>query len=511
MTRMRILLTLLLVYIAYPAVAQQENDLGTEAQRAEGKEVYDIKCAHCHGYEGDASAVATPYLRPTPRDFTSGNYKFRSTASGELPTTEDIKRSIRLGMPYTSMPAWEGILSETEITDLAYYLKTFEPAFDGPYGNPTVVEIPRAPSYSADPDHLARGQEIFAANQCADCHGENGRGNGESAPELMDDWGDPIRAADMTKRWTFRAGATREDIYRTFMTGLNGTPMPSYEQTIDAEDRWALVDYVWSLSRDTPDYGTTVTVQGRSGELVLSEGLFEAAPQVYFPIVGQITEPGRAFYPGVNGISVKAVYNNSEIAIQLQWHDMTAETDGMNNPLIEMPMFDPAQPDTTMDGWSDAVAILLPSRTPEGLERPYFMFGDSRFPMSIWYTDLATDSAAVLIGQGSGRIADNGIALERSASYEDGVWTVQFKGPRNQGELTMPEATFVPISFTIWDGFNGERGNKRGLSAWYHLYLEPMETQSAVLPMAKWFLIVLGAELLIVGLVNLRARRRKTA
>ena len=75
----------------------------------------------------------------------------------------------------------------------------------------------------------------------------------------------------------------------------------------------------------------------------------------------------------------------------------------------------------------------------------------------------------------------------------------------------MPEATFVPISFTVWDGFSGERGNKRGLSAWYHLYLEPMEAQSAVLPMAKWFLIVLGAELLIVALVNLRARRRKTA
>ncbi|MXX97481.1 MAG: c-type cytochrome [Rhodothermaceae bacterium] len=507
---MRYLLPLLLIGFAPPALAQQENDLGTEAQRAEGKEIYDIKCAHCHGYEGDANAVATPYLRPTPRDFTSGNYKFRSTESGELPTTEDIKRSIRLGMPYTSMPPWEGILSESEITNLAYYLKTFEPAFDGPYGNPTVVEIPRAPSYSEDPDHLARGREIFEANQCTDCHGVNGRGNGHSAPELVDDWGFPIRPADMTKRWTYRASATREEVYRTFMTGLNGTPMPSYLQTIsDEEDRWALVDYVWSLSRDTPEYGTVVSVQGQTGELELGDELFADASEAYFPIVGQVIEPGRAFYPGVNGISVKAVYNVSEIAIQLQWHDMTAEAEGMNHPAIEVPMFDPMQPDTLVEGWSDAVAVLLPSRTPEGLERPYFMFGDSRFPMAIWYTDLATDSAAVLTGQGAGRITDNGIELERTAEYEDGVWSVRLKGSRTLGNYIMQESSFVPISFTAWDGFNAERGNMRGLSAWYHLYLEPIETESAALPMAKWFLIVLAAEIIIVGLVRLRTRRRK--
>ena len=504
---MRVLLFLLLIWTVPCSVAQ---DLGTDAQRAAGKKIYEIKCAHCHGYAGDADAVATPYLRPAPRDFTSGNYKFRSTESGELPTTEDIKRSIRLGMPYTSMPPWEGILSEDEITGLAYYLKTFESAFTGPYGNPRVVEIPKAPSYSDNPEHLARGREIFEANQCTDCHGANGRGNGFSAPELMDDWGDPIRPADMTKRWTFRAGATREAVYRTFMTGLNGTPMPSYMQTISEEDdRWALVDYVWSLSRDTPEYGTVVTVPGQKTELELSDELFEDVPETYFPIVGQIIEPGRAFYPGVNGVSVKAVYSSSQIAIELQWHDMTAETQGSNHPAVKVPMFDPAVPDTLMRGWSDAVAALLPSRAPAGPERPYFMFGDSKFPMTMWYTDLATDSAAVLTGQGSGRIIDNGIDLERTAMYEDGVWTVRFKGARTLGDYTMQEEAFVPISFTVWDGYNGERGNKRGLSAWYHLYLEPMEAESAVFPMAKWFLIVLAAELIIVGLVRLRVLRRE--
>ena len=509
MNMMRIAIFSLAVVLTPVAVAQQSNDLGTEEQRNAGKVLYDIKCAHCHGYAGDAVSVATPYLRPTPRDFTSGNYKFRSTASGELPTREDLERSIRDGMPYTSMPAWEGILSDAEITNLAYYLKTFDAAFAGPYGNPAVVDIPSPPRYSDDAGHLAQGRAVFEANQCADCHGDNGRGNGLSAPDLEDEWGYPIRPADMTKRWTYRASPTREDIYRTFMTGLNGTPMPSYQQSITEEDRWALVDYVWSLSRSTPDYGTVATAIGQHVPVDINDPeLFADAPATYFPIVGQVIEPGREFYPGVNGISIKAVYDTVHIALQLQWHDMTAEANGHNHPNLEVPMFNPGQPDTTAGDWSDAVAVLFPAATPEGLVRPYFMFGDTENPMSIWFADMATDTTAVLLGQGAGLITDTDIPVERIASYDDGVWTVALKGARQMQDLSFDESTFVPIAFSVWDGFNRERGNKRGLSAWYHMYLEPIEQPSALLPMAKWAVIVLLFELALVGLVRWRSGRK---
>ena len=86
--------------LAVPAQAQ-EPDLGTDAQREAGKVLYDAKCAHCHGLTGDGIGPATDYLRPAPRDFTSSTFKFRSSMSGELPSDEDIKRSIREGMPYT--------------------------------------------------------------------------------------------------------------------------------------------------------------------------------------------------------------------------------------------------------------------------------------------------------------------------------------------------------------------------------------------------------------------------
>jgi len=396
--------------------------------------------------------------------------------------------------------------------DLAYYLKTFNDDFDGPYGSPEVIAVPRAPDY--DEGNLARGREVFEANQCADCHGENGRGNGPSALDLVDEWGYPIRAADMTKRWTFRASATREDIYRTFTTGLNGTPMPSYQQTIDEEDRWALVDYVWSLSRDEPEYGTTVRAVGASAALDVMqwETLFADAPSVYFPIVGQLIEQGRSFYPGVNGIEIRAVYDQDEIAFLLSWHDMTAEQEGSNHPAIEVPLFDPAVPDTNLGQYSDAVALLLPAEMPEGLTRPYFMFGDAKNAMSVWFKDLATDSATVFTGTGSNSLAETDESIESHAVYNDGVWTVILKGERITATgLHFAESAFTPVTFSVWDGLSQERGNKRGISAWYHVYLEPLETESPLFPMAKWALIVLVVEIGLIGAVRWRVRRRGSA
>ena len=71
-----------------------------------GKELYDRWCAECHGYEGKGDGSAASYMLPRPRDFTPGIYQIRTTASGELPTDEDMFAVIRDGMPGTAMPGW---------------------------------------------------------------------------------------------------------------------------------------------------------------------------------------------------------------------------------------------------------------------------------------------------------------------------------------------------------------------------------------------------------------------
>lgn len=499
-----------MVLIPLTALAQAEPDLGTEEQREAGRVLYMDKCAQCHGDEGRGDGIAESYFRPKPRDFTAGVFKVRTTASGELPTDGDLKRIIRDGMPYTGMPGWPS-LSDREITNVVYFIKTFNDDFSGPYGVPDVVEIPDPPRSSDE--SIARGREVYIENQCFDCHGDKGRGDGPSATTLEDQWDDHINAADLTKRWTFIGGTTRRDIYRTFTTGLDGSPMPSY--TIDpVEDRWALVDYVHSLSDDEPNYGTVVWASPVEGSLDLAtiDTLFRDVRGTLYPVVGQVIEPGRAFMPGVDAIQVKAVYNADDIAFQLKWHDMAAETGPgrSNSPSTAVPDTQSVVRDTTFSGaYSDAVAIQIPSQPSPGIEKPYFMFGDAKRSVDLWFADLAGDSAHALLGRGSENITEGDDDLEFSARYEDGEWTAVFKRARTkEGGSSFEEDTFVPIAFSVWDGFNEERGNRRGLTSWYHVYVEPTDRPSALIPMLKWGVLTL---LLQIGLITIVRRRRRKA
>ncbi len=361
------------------------------------------------------------------------------------------------------------------------------------------IAVPSAPSITEE--QMTRGKELFEINQCMDCHGDQGRGNGKSAPTLADKWDIHIKPADLTKRWTFRNGGTQQDIWRTVTTGLDGSPMPAYEFDTP-EDKWALVNYVYSLSEDEPNYGTAVFATGTSDELDISQGqaLFANARRSYFPIVGQVVEPGRSFYPGVNGLEVAAVYNENDIAFLLVWHDMDAQLDGSNSPAMDPGTFDvSAELDSTVM-YSDAAALIFPSEMPAGTVKPYFMFGDSKNPVDIWFKDLAKSNAELFEGKGSGNVQPISGALESYSNYENGEWTLILKRSRVDEEgLSFAEEQFVPVTFSVWDGFYKERGNKRGISSWYYVYLEAMVQESPVGPMLGYGLLTL---LLSVGLVG---------
>src|SRR5207253_6393771 len=147
----------------------------------------------------------------------------------------------RHGMPYTSMPAWTNF-SDQEASDLAYFITTFSPDFAKPENASKPVPLPSAPK--ATKESVEAGKKLFSDNGCVKCHGTFGRGDGRSAPTLTDDWGYPIRPADLAQNWTFRGGASREDIFRTMTTGLNGTPMPSFADALTPEQRWAITDFI---------------------------------------------------------------------------------------------------------------------------------------------------------------------------------------------------------------------------------------------------------------------------
>jgi hypothetical protein len=136
--------------------------------------------------------------------------------------------------------------------------------------------------------------------------------------------------------------------------------------------------------------------------------------------------------------------------------------------------------------FSDAVAIQIPSQAPTGARKPYFIFGDGQNPVDLWFFDLAGSEPLQFTGRGSADIAPNDTGdVTGVASYDQGEWSVIFKRPlRATGRHVLPDE-FMPIAFSVWDGFSRERGNRRGLTAWYSLYVEPEEVASAVGPMIR--------------------------
>jgi mono/diheme cytochrome c family protein len=537
-------LVMVAAFAAAARVAAAAPELGTDAERQAGARLYEKNCAQCHGEKGDGKGVAAPFVLPKPRDFTSGKFKIRTTPSGSLPTDEDLARIIRVGMPYTAMPAWRDF-SDADVRNLVYYVKSLSPEFANPGRQPKPIDVPSAPM--SGKDSIEKGKKIYADLGCANCHGELGRGDGPSAPALKDDWGNPIRPADLTKRWTFRGGPKKTDVFRAFSTGLNGTPMPSFFDSLDADARWDLVAYIESLGEDDePDYATVVIAKKIAKAIDPSDPkTFEDAKTAYFPVVGQIMQKVREFHPSANGIAVRAVYNDDDLALELRWHDMRADTTGKNAPDAKVPDEEDANPDGAAPGggsvwgeaeetapapsggggfweeegggakggpsseFSDAVAVQFPTELPMTIRKPYFLFGDKERSVDLWFVDLAQKKPTLYLGRGSDALESRGPrALAVVSSYDHGEWTVVFKRKlRSRGEASFEEGSFWPIAFSVWDGVERERGSKRGLTNWWTLYLEPAGGPAPQTVMAKWAVGVFAVEIVVIAWAR---RRRRT-
>ena len=214
---------LILLVAVFPMIAFAQGKQAPAASEA-GKVLYDDKCAHCHGIEGAGDGSAAENLLPRPRDFTRGIYKIRSTESGQLPTDQDLFDIISNGMPGSSMPAWGEILSENERRQLVAHIKTFHDGFEG--ASPRLIDVSGKVSYSEE--SVAEGKEFYTNLGCVDCHGVVGRGDGTSAPDLTDEWGFRTWPANLWHPWNFRGGATTEAIFKRFIGGIAGSPMPSF-------------------------------------------------------------------------------------------------------------------------------------------------------------------------------------------------------------------------------------------------------------------------------------------
>jgi cytochrome c oxidase cbb3-type subunit I/II len=208
-----------------------------------GAEVFDRFCVSCHGKHGDGRGYSAQWLDPAPRDFTGGIFKWRSTPSGSLPTDEDLVRTVSRGLRHTNMPSWAP-LGDRAVRDVVEYVKTFSPRWQTETPREAIKIPPEPPD---DEQSRKKGGELYVQMGCFNCHGAKGKGDGPAMPTLLDDWGHKIVPYDFTGGVGLKCGDRPEDIYRVFMTGLTGSPMPSYDEQLKPQDAWNLVHYLQTL------------------------------------------------------------------------------------------------------------------------------------------------------------------------------------------------------------------------------------------------------------------------
>jgi mono/diheme cytochrome c family protein len=214
----------------------------------QGKYVYERNCIVCHGQRGDGNGEMSPTLKPKPRSFREGMFKFRTTPLGALPTDDDLRRTIRGGLSGTAMGMFSH-LSDEEIDAVITYVKSFSRRWRKPENHAQPVNLSPPPNWLKEPaqvkTHAQSGQKLFTTH-CVACHGEKADGKGPAAIALKDIWVIPAAPSDLRQQH-LRCGGSPADIFRVLATGLNGTPMVSFDKTLTEAQRWDIIAFLLDI------------------------------------------------------------------------------------------------------------------------------------------------------------------------------------------------------------------------------------------------------------------------
>jgi mono/diheme cytochrome c family protein len=175
--------------------------------------LYREHCVACHGIKGDGRGAAAALQSPYPRDFTAGIFKYKSTPRGKKPTRQDLLRTLRHGLPGTSMPSF-ALLRDDELqalTDYVIYLSVrgeverkmlTVAANEMDYGAAVgsgqrwirpdqITAVPRP----SRPPALS-GRDMVAAIAGSDATADSDRGDGDAADAIAESSPEQVRAAE---------------------------------------------------------------------------------------------------------------------------------------------------------------------------------------------------------------------------------------------------------------------------------------------------------------------------
>jgi ubiquinol-cytochrome c reductase cytochrome c subunit len=234
----KVLLLLFALFILgglYNTVAPAERvsaDTGTSQQVAEGRALFAVGCASCHGLNGEGQ-VSDTIQGPSLVGVGAAAVDFQ-VSSGRMP----------LARPGEQAPVKPNRYSEEEVAALAAFVASLGPGpaipAEGDYDPSTVTE-----------EELARGGELFRTN-CSACHNFEGAGgalpNGKYAPSLI--------------------GISDKRLYEAMVTGPQQMPVFS-DEVLRPEDKRAIIAYLTALHKRPSDGGFALGGLGP-----VSEGLW---------------------------------------------------------------------------------------------------------------------------------------------------------------------------------------------------------------------------------------------
>jgi len=482
-----------------------------------GRTVYEQHCAACHGLNGGGDGPAAVWLYPKPRRFNSGLFKIRSTPSGFLPTDEDLFQTITRGMPGSSMPSFT-YLSEQARRDAVQYVKYLtgyvdasgkrvnffaDAAAKGNVGVP--VTVPPEPPVTVT--SLAEGQILYSKMNCFTCHGLTGEGMGPSAPGLKDFWGFSLPPRDFNSG-AFRGGHTGRDLYLRVATGLAGTPMPAFDDTmLPPAQRWAVVHYVQSFRRKDIEVNDILAPTDETIRAPKIRKLPTDPADPFWETLDPVRVPLNPLWPEADlipAVAVTVVHDGRRLAILCTWRD---------------PMADGAP--IRVQDFQDAVALQFSMKGTT----PFLGMGDKDNPVNIWqwkagwqeeiengrpdvntvyvsmHNDVYFQTNAL---HRTAEAANNLLAQPRHVSpvedsnargfgsftsqpasrqnvkgrgiWRDRHWSVVFVRElksRDADDVQLAAGRAAPVAFAVWDGQNRDRNGRKVVSNWHKLILEP--------------------------------------
>ncbi len=530
-------------------VSGMKDTIARQRANMQGNELYQLRCAACHGEQGMGDGIAADMLYPRPRDFSLGMFKYKTSPGTLPPRDEDLLEVIRNGLVGTGMPGWESILSEEQMVSLIPVIKglditaTWSPEdadddkFDdeGRYTGTDFISVsevePTDGQVTYSEESIVAGKAAYK-KACSECHGDEGRGNIISGKRLTDDWGYRIWPRDQTAPWTWRATnvetsavvphetartQTIKNIYTRLSIGIMGTPMPAHravdegnKDPVSLEDRWHIANYVYSLREQAaPAPGKTSVINGIFTEGSLPENgadpAWELAQPVTLVLAPNIIKEDRLFTPLSETITVRALYNQNDIAFLLELNDRTDSRPGEKTSV--------GIQDEQYELTPDAFAIQVPNEGAFEVSpvviKPLYRHGDEAHPTTIWYWNAGSIEPKVeamsIVMNATG--PDNKLEhrgsedLKANGQWKDGRWRIVMQRPLKgkSGDVSFAEGRYIPISFANWDGSNGEIGSKHTLTSWYWLLLPPQMDVTRVygIPLAIFIAFLLAGLLLI--------------